>query len=279
VRRTLGPPFSLAAIKLTLARLHDLPELLKGLDRVIRQPDMLGRKDTLFACGNVHDARESVEDLGRTAARSSAANTPRALEIFAEAGPIAGTIAMTYLASRGIGELPPDVHEVLRFHPPCPYRAGERPCIVALLRDVQTNKPQAISRTALKDGTKLERAHSLGPSGGAVIKVWPDEDVELGLVAGEGLETVLAAAMMVKHRGTLLQPAWALGSANNIRDFPVLPGIEALTILVDNDESGTSQLASEECSKRWVAAGCEVIRLTPRGLGADFNDIIRSTTP
>jgi hypothetical protein len=148
------------------------------------------------------------------------------------------------------------------------------------MRNVVTNKPQAIHRTALTpDAKKLERGRSLGPSSGAAIKLWPDEDVELGLVVGEGLETVLGAAMNIEHRGTLLRRAWALGSASNLKSFPVLPGIDALTILVDHDESGVGQRDAAECAERWAAAGREVIMLTPRELGADFNDIILRYTP
>ena len=42
---------------------------------------------------------------------------------------------------------------------------------------------------------------------------------------GEGVETTLAAATRIEHRGTLLQPAWAAGSAGNMAKFPVLTGI------------------------------------------------------
>jgi|SRR6516162_2726816 hypothetical protein len=104
--------------------------------------------------------------------------------------------------------------------------------------------------------------------------VWPDECVEQGLVLGEGIETVLAAATRIERFGTLLQPAWATGDCGHMRDFPVLPGIEALTLLVDHDCNHAGQNAAAECAARWRAAGCEVIRLTPRRNG-DFNDIVR----
>src|SRR5207249_2721743 len=38
---------------------------------------------------------------------------------------------------------------VLRFHPSCPYHATRHPCLLALMRDVRTNEPRAIQRTAL----------------------------------------------------------------------------------------------------------------------------------
>jgi hypothetical protein len=54
-------------------------------------------------------------------------------------------------------------------------------------------------------------------------------------------------------------PAWALGDAGNVRAFPVLSGIECLTIVVDNDEGGTGQRAAPE----WLDA---LDRRRPRGI-------------
>ena len=105
-----------------------------------------------------------------------------------------------------------------------------------------------------------------------MIRLWPDDAVERALVLGEGVETTLAAATRVAHRGTLLRPAWAAGDAGHIRDFPVLAGVEALTLLVDHDDGG--QRGAEKCATRWAAAGREVTRLTPRTAGADFNNLI-----
>jgi hypothetical protein len=107
-----------------------------------------------------------------------------------------------------------------------------------------------------------------------VIRLWPDTDVSTGLVLGEGIETTLAAATRIEHHGTLLRPAWAAGSAGNIAGFPVLAGIDALTILIDHDVSGTGQRAAETCTQCWLDAGREVIRLMPDALGADFNDLV-----
>jgi hypothetical protein len=169
----------------------------------------------------------------------------------------------------------PDAHGVFRFHPRCPFGPGERhPCIIALLRNIVSNAPQAIHRTALtRDSHKLGRK-ALGPKVGTALKLWPDEEVAAGLVIGEGLETVLAAAAGIEHRGTLLRPAWAAIDAGNLAGFPVLSGVDGLTVLVDNDESGRGQEAARECAHRWAAAGREAILLTPRLVGGDFNDVI-----
>ena len=97
-----------------------------------------------------------------------------------------GTPVENHLA--GLKLALPDGHEeVLRFHPSCPFGPDVRqPCMVALFRDINTNQPKAIHRTALTlDGQKIGRM-SLGPIGGCAIKLTPDEDVTEGLAIGEG---------------------------------------------------------------------------------------------
>jgi hypothetical protein len=199
----------------------------------------------------------------------------RALALWEESRQLA-ELALKYFSSRRIFNLDalPDMHSVLRFHPRCPFGPGARhPCIIGLWTDTLTCKPKAIHRTALKpDGSKLGRM-SLGPMAGCVLRLWPDETVTTGLVIGEGLETTLYGALRLEHRGTLLRPAWAAGDAGHVAKFPVLPGIESLTILADNDSSGRGQRAAYECERKWVAAGREVIVLTPNAVGTDFNDL------
>src|SRR4051794_36132798 len=116
-----------------------------------------------------------------------------------------------------------------RPHPACPWERGRHVCIVALYTDALTGEPRAIHRTAITpDGHKVDRK-ALGPTKGCVIRLWPDEAVTDGLVIGEGIETSLAAATRIEHKGTLLRPAWATGSAVNMAAFPVLAGIDSLT--------------------------------------------------
>jgi putative DNA primase/helicase len=198
-------------------------------------------------------------------------NRQNALDIWSRATPIAGTPAHSYLAARGLHNLPAGADgEALRFHPSCPYQGGRRPCMLSLLRDIKTNAARAIQRTALsEDGAKLGRM-TLGPKAGAAIKLTGDADVSTALTIGEGLETTLAGMML----GYV--PAWALGDAGELAAFPVLPGIESITILVDHDRSGTGQRAALRCSARWTDAGREVFRLVPRQPGADVNDLLKA---
>ena len=225
--------------------------------------------------GSHREPRKQFTGTPAPQKQEQAERSARALALWEESGPL-GELALEYFASRRIPDLDalPDIHSGLRFHPHCPFGPGARhPCIIALWTDTLTGKPKAIHRTALKpDGTKLDRM-SLGPVSGCVLRLWPDEVVTNGLVIGEGLETTLYGAIRLEHRGTLLRPAWAAGDTGHIAHFPVLPGIESLTILADNDPSGRGQRAAYDCERNWIAAGREVIVLTPNAVGTDFNDL------
>jgi phage/plasmid primase-like uncharacterized protein len=196
-------------------------------------------------------------------------NTERALKLWATSVPIAGTIVETYLHGRGLHDLPGD--EVLRFHPACPFGDIRAACLVALYRDIGSNQPKAIARTAIDDtGAKIGRM-TLGPIRSAAIKIDDDADIEQGLTVSEGLESGLAG------RQLNFRPCWALGSAGAIRNFPVLAGIEALTILTDNDPPDANgrlagQEAAAECVKRWRSVGCEVNIVLPKNPGSDIAD-------
>jgi putative DNA primase/helicase len=201
----------------------------------------------------------------------------RAFALWREAEPITGTPAAAYLKSRGIDlAQAPALAHALRWHPACTWESGRHPALVALFTDALTGEAKAIHRTAITpDGRKVGRK-MLGAAAGSVIRLWRDDMVTTGLVIDEGVETVLAVATQIEHRGTRLAPAWATASAGAMAKLPVLAGVEALTILVDHDESGTGQRAALEVSQRWTAAGRDVFRLVPNACGQDFNDVVRA---
>lgn len=58
-----------------------------------------------------------------------------------------------------------------------------------------------------------------------------------------------------------LRPVWACGGAGNLAAFPVLGGIECLTIAADADKAG--QNAAETLAERWQQAGRETFIVTP----------------
>jgi Toprim domain/CHC2 zinc finger len=194
--------------------------------------------------------------------------------IWTSAQPLAGSIAERYLDETrdiDVSRLPANIHGSLRFHPACVFGPGTHlPCLIALMRDPLTDAPVGIQRIALehRDGKieKIDR-RMLGHAG--VVKLWPAETT---LVAGEGLETTLAAATRVLYHEAFLQPAWAAMSSEMLANLPVLPGVEQLIILVDHDDAGRA--AADACVARWNHAGRTVVRLTPKRQGTDFNDLV-----
>lgn len=195
-------------------------------------------------------------------------NEREGLKLWSGCVELRGTPAEYYLASRGITVLPQGIEEVLRFHPAGPFGSARSPMLVALYRDIRTNEARAVHRTALSArGEKIGRM-CLGPKAGAAIKLSADAEVAQGLVIGEGIETTLSAMML------RLTPAWALGDAGGIGGFPILAGIDGLTILVDHDANGAGQRQTARCLDRWLAAGREVLTLQPHQVGQDINDLL-----
>jgi hypothetical protein len=192
-----------------------------------------------------------------------------AVQVWIDAGPIAGTIAETYLESRGLDlrDLPAEVFETMRFHSRCPWQLGRRPAIVSLVRDVLTNEPLGIHRIGLtSDGRKVDRPKLLGPTAGGAVKLCGDH-ITGQLTIGEGLETSLSAVLCG------FAPAWCVIDAGHISKFPVLREIDQLTICVDNDAAGKS--AAAECRARYIAAGKPTMRTVMSKIaGEDCNDIL-----
>lgn len=141
-------------------------------------------------------------------------------------------------------------------------------CIVAVMTDpVTAVLTGAISRTYIHEGHKLGKARTLGKPAG-IVRLSADEDVLFGLHLAEGLETALAALSIG------LRPTWATGSTSLMAKFPVLSGIETLTIVTDHDTNGVGEKAAREAEARWRAAGHEV-RLLRSDAPGDLNDVLR----
>jgi hypothetical protein len=148
---------------------------------------------------------------------------------------------------------------VIRWFPP-------RNAMVCLFRSIETDEPQAVSRTFLSYAPvpqKLKRLF-MGPTGGAAIKL--DQADSGALVIGEGVETCMAARILG------LKPCWALGSVGAIRSFPVLSSVADLTLLQENDD--VSPPAVRECGKRWHAAGRKVVINAPTLPFKDLDDVL-----
>ncbi len=193
----------------------------------------------------------------------------RAVAIWNSSTPIRA-LGLEYLRARGC-VIPPDDSD-LRYHPGVDLFGFSGPALVGRISDAtDASRGLGLHITWLAaDGTlrRLERRY-LGAKASGVVRLWPDADVSTALGVAEGVETALSLA----HTH---QPVWACLDAGNLAMFPVLGGIEALTIGADRDESGTGQEAAAECAERWLAAGREARILMPDRVGADLNDEVRN---
>jgi len=198
---------------------------------------------------------ETLSDVGR--------------ELWDACGPIAGD-GLAYRKARNFVIPPRDGH--LRYHPALPHRPSgtSGPALVALVTDAITGQPITLHRTWIRaDGTKapvdpprmLLGGHR---KAGGVVRLWPDEAVTTGLGIAEGIETALSLAHAFR-------PVWACIDAGNLSAFPILDGIESLTIAADHDAAGIK--AAHVCADRWTAAGREVRIVMSDAHGADLNDV------
>lgn len=193
--------------------------------------------------------------------------SPTAQALWDRGTPIAGTPVERYLAARGCAVMET---EALRFLEPGAF--GPLGCMMALVTDVVTARPISLHFTRLNAaGTAkadLERPKLLltgHRKSGGCIRLSPDDEVTLGLGLAEGIETALAVMRMG------WSPVWATVDAGNLKSFPVLPGIEALTVFADHDPAGLD--AARACARRWREAGREVCIATPTAEGFDFADL------
>jgi putative DNA primase/helicase len=217
------------------------------------------------------------------ACRERAAFVIKKIEaIVRELAPLCGTPAQRYLReARGIdvtaiGDVL-ERRDAVGWHPAVLFKQpghdldGRRlGCIIGVMTDAVTAKPTgAITRTYLDaNGRKIGKARTLGRPAG-IVRLSPDEDVLGGLHLAEGLETGLSAISIG------LRPLWATGSTSFLKAFPLLYGIEALSIVADHDVNGAGEEAARKLEFRYRRAGREVRIFRSDQIG-DFNDVLRA---
>ncbi len=207
--------------------------------------------------------------------RTSAARTPpaprnafaAARDIWKSSQPIAGTLGEEYLRLRHCAS--PPVDGDLRFHASlwCPEVKAELPALVARVTTVIANKAIGIHRIWIRAGeSKAVKKMRLGGSELPVcIRLWPDEDISIGLGIAEGVESALAAASM-------FTPMWSTIDAGQMAKFPLLPGVESLTIFADYDKAGYP--AAKAAWLRYLQAGVNANFLRSPRVGEDVNDMV-----
>jgi putative DNA primase/helicase len=171
-----------------------------------------------------------------------------ALQLWRESVPICGSLGERYFVEHrklAIGSLALD--HAVRWHPR--VRA-----VVALMTHPVTGAHVGVHRTFLDaSGAKTGRK-MLGRQG--VIRLPPDDEVTGGLGVTEGLEDGIAVLL------SGWRPVWCATSAGAIARFPVVSGIEAITVFADADEAGLKAAAT--CCDHWRSAGREARIVSPR---------------
>lgn len=243
--------------------------------------DKIGLSSTPMDAGR-RDWKPSPRDTAAAEAKrlkakaDEAGRSQRALSIWYASRSPYGTPVERYLVEeRGLALPPEAAGATLRFHPACPFNGERVPAMVALVRDIATDRPIAVHRTALdQDGRKVvvEGADRLscGPIKGGAIKLTPADAVGDTLAVGEGIESVLS----MRHLpGVEVRSVWSLIAARGVETFPVLPGVAALWLAVDHDADGLH--ASDTCAARYRQAGVDTHMVVPREPGTDLNDLIK----
>ena len=239
-----------------------------------------------FGCGNGGDVIDWIAKLQRVpvgdAARLlSSGNVPsvhvatpppadkvhkgaEARKLWANAHPIAGTPAETYLRRRNIDIGLPDCLRFARFR-----FAGEvRPMLIAAVAGPD-NRVQAIHRIVLKDdGSKADLdggkvKFSLGPVRGGAIRLTPAANC---LIVCVGVEDGLT---LLQQQG---QAVWAVTGDVALPAVQLPAGVRSVVVAHDNDASGIS--AGKKAADNLAGEGRQVRLIQPLPAFKDFNEEI-----
>ena len=245
-----------------LARCHAGCEWPAILDALRGLGLVEGRSD-----GRSPDPAE-LANRRRKEAADAARRAAQAERCWAEARPIAGTLAERYLRGRGIACPLPNI---LRFHPTCWHGPTAR------------RHPAMVARVEGSDGPAVHRIY-LAPSGGKA-PVGPAK-MALGATAGgavrllgghrrlvvaEGVETALSLAS-----GLLDGPMslWAALSAPGMAALRLPPLVDDAELVVACDGDRAGREAAHALAQRADALGWRVSLADP-GDALDFNDVLR----
>jgi Toprim domain len=193
---------------------------------------------------------------------------------WAEGTPVAGTLAETYLKSRGISLAPPDC---LRFHPAVRHAPTKQdlPALLALATDIRTGAPLAVQCTYLaRDGKakanveKKDQRRTFGSPKGGVVKLAEPAD-GMPLLLGEGVETTATAIEATGY------PGWATLGTSGLVNIELPNSVQEVIPLAENDESGANQKALDKICPGLIERGIRVrIAGPPAGVN-DFNDLVK----
>lgn len=246
----------------------DLLDVIRGSCGFLEFRDVLAEARRFLSLPRSDPEPESRSSL--PAARTGSPESARRLFVMSK--PIQGTLAETYLRTRGISVM----HETssLRFHPRCYYRPDDDlpteawPALIAAVTTLD-GVITGVHRTWLDLSGRSKAPidtprRAMGLLLGNAVRFGLGDDV---LAAGEGIETMLSLRCALPT----LPMASAL-SANHLAAMLLRSSLRRLYIARDADRAG--EAVAIALAQRAEAAGIEAIPLSPR-LG-DFNEDLRT---
>lgn len=248
----------------------DLIDLIRLNQRHARLDETISEAERFLALPPTADNDDQASRV-----RPARAGSPQAARrLFAASKPLIGTLAATYLRSRGITRL--QGLPALRFHPRCYYRPNEDdtpgtpgafPALIAAVTD-DAGKQTGAHRTWLdpSGGSKANVAsprRAMGNILGHAVRFGQCQDV---MAAGEGIETLLSLREVLPDL-----PMAAATSSAHLAAILFPPGLHRLYVARDRDAAGDTAFGI--LSDRAQSAGIELAALTP--VLGDFNDDLR----
>lgn len=253
----------------------DLIDLIRLNQRHGRIAETIDEAERFLSLPPSADDEEQKHSPGPPA---RAGSPTAARRLFAASKPIIGSLAVTYLQSRGITHLV-DL-PALRFHPRCYYRPndddvpgtpGAFPALIASVTD--DDGPQTgTHRTWIDPSGGMKAAvasprRAMGHILGNAVRFGQAQDV---MAVGEGIETMLSLREALP---TL--PLAAATSSSHLAAILFPPTLRRLYVARDRDAAGDA--AFSILTDRASTAGIELLSLMP-ALG-DFNDDLRQHGP
>ena len=206
-------------------------------------------------------------ELARSAPSPRSNRAPEAQAIWERAIPAAGTLAESYLVSRGINApFPPDI----RFSR-LPYgNSDPLPCLVAAVRDV-SGAVIGLQRIYLRSDGRGKAGLpkpklSLGKVAGGAIRLGDLDDTGAVTVC-EGPEDGLTLLEMLRT------PVWVAAGASMLPAMQFPPEVRSVVIGADNDDAGDA--AARKAAHAFALRGLTVRIIHPLPDFKDFNDELR----
>ncbi|MDD2749155.1 MAG: toprim domain-containing protein [Acidithiobacillus sp.] len=214
-----------------------------------------------------------------------------------QAVPIKGTIAETYLNSRGIltDSIPVDAD--LRFHRwLTQYQSDgkggfnvlhEGPAMVALVTNVHEEilgihktfiQPDGSGKANVPGGNcKFLKKCAEQLNGGSVRIHRPDP--QSGMIGiGEGIESALAMHTITRQKGGIL-PVMAALNAVLLADWVPPTSARQIAILADNDQTGLNAAQKLQARLHQYRPDAATDILTPPQPGMDWNNVLQQKAP